>query len=168
MLSMEHQVATSALKVFIDTEFTDPINTGLISLGMVAESGEEFYAEVPYLEAECSDFVRMAVIPLLGKTPDAICTFDELGGRILGWLEMVRRGTEIIEVCFDYQTDWDLLVDAIDYQRPEWCHPKLIRASINQQLLYEFHIQHALPKHHALNDARANRYAYKPSRVTID
>lgn len=151
---------SAPLKVFIDTEFTDPINTGLISLGIVAETGEEFYAEVPYLEAECSDFVRMAVIPLLGKVPDAACTFEELGGRILSWLETVRRDAKGVEICFDYQTDWDLFVDALDYQAPEWCQPRLIRSHLDQRRLHEFHHENALPKHHALYDAKANKFAF--------
>jgi hypothetical protein len=158
---MERQVAASPLKVFIDTEFTDLINTGLISLGMVSETEEEFYAEVPYREAECSDFVRMAVLPLLGEIPNAVCAFDELGGRILGWLETIRRDAEVVEVCFDYQTDWDLFVDALDYRAPEWCQPRLIRSNLDQQRLYEFQKESALPKHHALYDARANRYAFR-------
>lgn len=158
---MERPVATAQLKVFIDTEFTDPINTGLISLGMVAETGEEFYAEVPYLEAECSDFVRMAVIPLLGAVPDAACSFEELGGRILSWLGTIRRDAEVVEVCFDYQTDWDLFVDALDYQTPEWCRPRLILSNLDQRRLYEFQKDSGLPKHHALYDAKANRYAFR-------
>jgi hypothetical protein len=32
---------------FIDTEFTDFINTSMISLGLGAEPGEEFYLEMP-------------------------------------------------------------------------------------------------------------------------
>jgi hypothetical protein len=35
------------LKVFIDTEFTDFIDPYLISIGLVAATGDEFYAEVP-------------------------------------------------------------------------------------------------------------------------
>lgn len=37
-----------ALKVFIDTEFTDFLDPRLISLGLAAESGEGSYGEVPY------------------------------------------------------------------------------------------------------------------------
>lgn len=37
-----------AFNVFIDTEFTDFLDPQLISIGLVAESGEEFYAELPY------------------------------------------------------------------------------------------------------------------------
>jgi len=35
------------LKVFIDTEFTDFLDPQLISIGLVAQSGEKFYAELP-------------------------------------------------------------------------------------------------------------------------
>lgn len=34
------------IKIFIDTEFTDFVDLKLISIRMVAETGEEFYAEV--------------------------------------------------------------------------------------------------------------------------
>lgn len=150
-----------ALKVFIDTEFTDFINTNLISIGMVAETGEEFYAEVPYPENECSDFVRVAVIPLLGREPNAACEFDQLRGRVLTWLEIVRLGNEPMEICFDYQTDWDLFVDALDYRVPEWCQPRLVASNINELLLYSYQKQSGLPLHHALYDARANQYAFR-------
>lgn len=159
-----HIVTTSPLKVFIDTEFTDLINTGLISLGMVAESGAEFYAEVPYRDAECSDFVRMAVIPLLGKIPNAACSFGELRGRMLSWLRQARPDDREVEICFDYQTDWDLFVDALDYETPEWCRPRLILAHLDQTRQYEFLRDRGLPKHHALYDALANRYAFREAK----
>lgn len=57
--------------VFIDTEFTDFVNPQLISIGMVADSGEEFYAEVPFSDDRCSEFVRETVIPLLNQYPNA-------------------------------------------------------------------------------------------------
>ena len=149
------------LKVFIDTEFTDFIHTSLISIGMVAETGEELYAEVPYPEAECSDFVRVAVIPLLGREPNAACEFDQLRSRILTWLGIVRSGNQAVEICFDYQTDWDLFVDALDYRIPDWCRPRLVASNISELLLYSFQKETALPLHHALYDARANRYAFR-------
>ena len=43
-----------SFKIFIDTEFTDFIDIHLISIGMVAQSGEEFYAEVPYPHGSCN------------------------------------------------------------------------------------------------------------------
>lgn len=150
-----------SFKVFIDTEFTDFIDTHLISIGMAAESGKEFYAEVPYPDKSCSAFVREAVIPLLGRIPDAFCMAEDLYAKMIAWLKFVRRGTEDIEICFDYQTDWDLFADVLDYRIPPWCHARRIRESIDELLRYEFHKKNDLPEHHALYDAMANRHAFR-------
>ncbi|QJQ02327.1 hypothetical protein C798_19415 [Herbaspirillum rubrisubalbicans Os34] len=150
-----------ARKIFIDTEFTDFLNCHLISLGMVAGTGEEFYVEVPYPHAACSEFVREAVIPLLGSIENAQCLFEDLRHRILSWLSLIRHDSEIFEICFDFQTDWDLFNDAMDYRIPDWCRPRLIARNINELLRYSFHKKYNLPEHHALYDARANRYAFR-------
>lgn len=150
------------MKIFLDTEFTDFIDLHLISLGMAAETGEEFYAEVPYPDKACSAFVREGVIPLLGTYPDAACATEELRTRIWTWLELVRRcQDDVIEICIDSQTDWNLFADALDYRVPPWCTPKLVAENINELLRYEFHQRHNLPEHHALYDAMANRYAFR-------
>lgn len=149
------------LKVFIDTEFTDFIDPHLISIGMAAASGEEFYAEVPFPDKGCSAFVREAVIPLLGRLPDAACSVDELRSKIIGWLDLIRSRGEEVEICFDYQTDWDLFSDALDYRVPPWCQSRMVSRNINELLRYEFHKKHSLPEHHALYDALANRYAFR-------
>ncbi len=147
--------------VFIDTEFTDFLDPVLISLGIAADSGEEFYAELPYPEKACSAFVREAVIPLLGAVPNAGCTLDELPQRIVTWLRLVKRRDEDVEICFDYQTDWDLFADALDCRVPPWCQARLVSHDINELLRYEFHKKNNLPEHHALYDAMANRYAFR-------
>lgn len=154
------------LKIFIDTEFTDFIDPHLISIGMAAASGEEFYAEVPYPNNGCSAFVREAVIPLLGRLPNAACSVDELRIKIIGWLELVRNRDEEVEICFDYQTDWDLFCDAIDYRVPPWCRTRMVSRNINELLRYEFHQKNQLPEHHALYDAMANRHAFR-ERISI-
>lgn len=46
------------LKIFIAAEFSNFIDADLISLGLTAERGEEFYAEIPYPQATCSPFVN--------------------------------------------------------------------------------------------------------------
>jgi len=149
------------LKIFIDTEFTDFIDCHLISLGMAAGSGEDFYVEVPYPDEACSEFVRESVIPLLGKIPNAQCSFEDLRVRILDWLDIVRNKDEEVEICFDYQADWDLFIGALDYRMPEWCKSRLVARNINELFLYAFHKKHGLPEHHALYDAQANRYAFR-------
>ncbi|MFS2113405.1 hypothetical protein [Herbaspirillum frisingense] len=158
------------LKIFIDTEFTDFIDCHLISLGMVAESGEEFYAEVPYPDAACSSFVREAVIPLLGMLPNSKCEVKDLKEKVIDWFGLVRSKAEFLEICFDYQTDWDLLADAMDSCVPQWCLPRFIGRNINELLRYSFHKKNKLPEHHALYDARANLYAFRerPTMPSID
>ncbi|AYR22310.1 3'-5' exoribonuclease [Herbaspirillum rubrisubalbicans] len=150
-----------SLKVFIDTEFTNFVGPRLISIGMVARSGEEFYAEVPYPLNSCSDFVVETVIPLLGRVPNAFCPANDLSMKLRQWLETVRPDDEDVDICFDYQTDWDLFSDALSGQVPAWCRPCMINRNINELLRYEFHKKNKLPEHHALYDARANRYAYR-------
>ena len=131
----------------------------LISIGMTADRGEEFYAEVPYPEEECSAFVKEVVMPLLGKIPDATCTKQELEGKLRSWLDALNAAHGTLEICFDFQTDWDLFIDALDYQVPKWCVPKQVNRNINELLCYQYHKKNSLPQHHALYDARANRFA---------
>jgi len=149
------------LNIFIDTEFTDFINSQLISIGLVAASGEEFYAEVPYFEPACSTFVKEVVIPLLGEPQGAACSKRELGELLFTWLELVRSGNETLEICFDFQTDWDLFANALGGSVPIWCQARLIGREINELLRYEFHKRNQLPEHHALYDAQAMRYAFR-------
>lgn len=149
------------LKIFIDTEYTDFIDTELISIGMVAETGEEFYAEVPYRAATCSVFVRESVIPLLGREPNAHCLADELRSRIITWLNIVRRRDEEVEICFDSETDWDLFIEAFGYRVPAWCKSRNVTCEINELLRFDFYQSRKLPEHHALYDAMANHYAFR-------
>ena len=110
------------LNVFLDTEFTNFIDTDLISIGMVAQTGEEFYAEVPYPDAACSPFVREVVVPLLDREPLSFCSKPDLGRRILNWLNIVRpRSDSDVCICYDYETDWCLFADALDNQLQARC-----------------------------------------------
>ena len=150
-----------SLNVFVDTEFTNFIDAHLISIGMAAASGEEFYAEVPYPHGSCSEFVRETVLPLLGRVPDAFCAMGDLYVKITNWLQIVRSGEENVDICFDYQTDWDLFTIALNGRVPPWCRPRMVSRNINELLRYKFHKENNLPEHHALYDAQANRYAFR-------
>jgi hypothetical protein len=154
----------SDMNVFLDTEFTDLLDPVLISIGMVAESGEEFYAEVPYTEERCTAFVREAVLPLLGKIPNAACSAFDLRVEMLTWLEIIRHKGEEVLICADNQTDLDLLCHGLDYRAPGWLAGALIGSKIDETLLNEFFTKSGLPRHHALYDARANRHAYRSCR----
>jgi len=153
------------MRIFIDTEFTDFFDCHLISLGMVSESGEEFYCEVPYPETACSTFVHEVVIPLLRRNPHEKCSKSELKIRMFNWFKLIRSSNDTeIKICFDYQTDWDLFVDALDGDVPKSIHPCLVNTEISNLLLYEFWKNNPeLHEHHALHDARANAYAFRES-----
>ena len=63
-----------SIKIFLDTEFTGlHRNTTLISLAMVAETGEEFYAEfTDYDKTQLTDWLNENVVKKLdGNLPDA-------------------------------------------------------------------------------------------------
>ncbi|WP_050464315.1 3'-5' exoribonuclease [Herbaspirillum autotrophicum] len=156
------------MKIFLDTEFTDFVRPHLISIGMAADSDDEFYAEIPYPYDECSDFVREVVLPLLGKFPDATYSKQELAEKLRSWLDVLNAAHGTLEICFDFQTDWDLFIDALDYQVPKWCVQKQVNRNINELLYYEYHKKNALPEHHALYDARANRFAYRERPDVVD
>lgn len=149
-----------ALKVFLDTEFTDFINTELISIGLAAESGEVFYAEVPFEIRECSEFVKAEVIPLLDPMSYA-CSVNDLRNRLHNWLKLVRPSHDDLEICFDYRIDWKLFFDALGDYVPPWCKPRLVGGNIIELLRCEYHQKNNLPEHHALNDAMAMRYAFR-------
>lgn len=151
----------TGVKIFLDTEFTDFFDPHLISIGMVAETGEEFYAEVPYPDEACSAFVREAVIPLLGRFPGSECPLEDLRSRILTWLSIVRNRDEQVDICIDYQTDWELFCVALDYRVPGWCIQRMVAMNINELLRYDYHKKNGNEEHHALYDARANQYAFR-------
>ncbi|AON52329.1 MULTISPECIES: 3'-5' exoribonuclease [Herbaspirillum] len=155
------------INIFIDTEFTDFVDPQLISLGMVAETGEEFYVELPYDLQRCSGFVKETVLPMLGYAPEAQVAKDDLYAKIIQWLRIVRQDNAEVRVCFDYQTDWDLFVGALDSKVPAWCVGRLVANCINEALRCEYHEKNRLPEHHALNDARANRYAFREAPNAI-
>ena len=157
--------------VFLDTEFTSFVRPDLISIGLVAEDGREFYAErTDYRRDECSDFVCETVLPLLGRVPGAACRRPELTRKVRQWFEDLPEPATII---FDYERDWLLLAEAYlgsEHQKP----PANVGETIH---LGRFSITHPLfeqaqnltysqdwPLHHALADARALMAGYRAWR----
>jgi hypothetical protein len=153
--------------VFVDTEFTDFIQIDLISIALVAEDGREFYAErTDYRHEDCNDFVRAAVVPMLGRVADAACTRSELANRLRAWFEALPEPATLV---YDYSTDRDLLVDA--YLGDEFDLPpanvgdNLLLGEVESDLVYQHALNRAYvpgwPRHHALADARAMRAGYR-------
>lgn len=149
------------MQIFLDTEFTNFIDTDLISIGMVAETVQDFYAEVFYPDDHCSAFVREAVIPHLNVSPDVLVARPNLKQLILDWLLVLRpSGDGCIHVCYDYDADWALLEDALELEIPDWLVGINIGSQCNKPARLEFFKKTGLPQHHALHDARALLYSY--------
>lgn len=148
--------------IFLDTEFTGFESPNLISIGLAASTGEEFYAEVPFPKNSISPFVHDVVIPLLSSDLQTYCPFDELHVRLRNWLTVVRVGFEIV-LCFDSQYDETLFRDIFSGFPPPFLRFRNVDANVNELLRHEFHIKNILPEHHALNDALAMRYAFRES-----
>jgi hypothetical protein len=133
----------------------------------VTEDDRTFYAEVPYNLDECSDFVKGVVIPLLGQLPNPeTYQMDQakLHRELIHWLNEIRpegeEGDDRVHIMYDYGTDWDLFVDALNYNVPQWVYGTNINRHLNQLKLIEFRNQPGVAHHHALHDAIGNKYAF--------
>jgi hypothetical protein len=152
------------MKVFLDTEFSNFEQPSLISIGLLTEKGDTFYAEMPaatYLQ-RCSTFVVDAVLPQLGRDPSAFCAPADLARRLESWLNHVRDGQNV-KICVDYWTDWNLVCAALGFRIPDWCSVRNVYRDIDELKRQDFYLQNDVAEHHALHDACANRFAYRQS-----
>lgn len=153
-------------RVFLDTEFTDFKDPHLISLALVADTGEELYIEVPYPLSRCSEFVKEAVLPALGKIPGAFCAIDDVRSRLIDWLTNVRSEDEDVVVAYDYETDWLLMHAAMKHRAPLWCRNTLIWSHLDDLKVEQYFVLNRdAQQHHALHDARANKFGYRGKPV---
>jgi 3' exoribonuclease, RNase T-like len=150
------------VKYFVDTEFIEsgrknPVT--LISIGIVAEDGREFYAVSSEFSAdEASDWVRKNVIPYLGNEPRTY--IDDIRRGVLAFI-----GTDKPEF-WGYYADYDWVVlcqlfgAMVDLPKgwPMFCRDI-------KQMAMELGNPRG-PKsqdveHNALSDARWNKFAYE-------
>ncbi|MBN3748304.1 3'-5' exoribonuclease [Burkholderia sp. Se-20373] len=146
-------------RFFVDTEFTDFEAPQLISLAIVGENGSEFYGEcTDYDTARCSDFVRAAVLPQLGRFRERAMPFNQLRQALRAWIGGIPTGSKPV-LCYDLVTDLSLVQFLFDGQLPEGWMLEDIRGQIDPRRQAEYFARHG-GEHHALHDARANAYAY--------
>ena len=161
------------MQVFFDTEFTSlDANRmrGLISVGLVAQNGQVFYAELSddWDESMCSLFVLDTVIPLL-EGGEHIMPVETLAVRLKVWLESLTD-KEVILRSDCPSVDWPFLEEIFNFHG--W--PKNLRQKcgtiyfshdyqINryQAALGEYWKANAAQQHHALVDARSLLFAWK-------
>ena len=170
--------------IFIDTEFTDFLSSQLISLGAITLDGKhEFYVEISdYPSKMNSEFVNKIVVPLLNPAVFGKKKV-EAGASFYCWLEEMGES----KLCIDYSGDWDLALDLSECFPQNIIGSIMMQNELNQQVLnfaqaasrtdfgwlFEkvqqqynggfldfFHRNPHQKQHHALADARANRYAY--------
>ena len=159
-------------KIFIDTEFTNFHNKGLISIGLIEmESQETFYMEcLDYKKEENSDFVKKNIVPLLNGSGD---TTKEVINKMLTWLDKWE------EYCFvgDSETDYQIITR--ETKLPKKCRGfiyvehymeevlnirsdemKTIISERFSEYCEEYFYVNNKKAHHALEDAKANRWAF--------
>lgn len=149
--------------IFADCEFTDFLACELVSVGLVAADGREFYAERnDYDEAACNAFVRAAVLPQLGRCHDRVFTREGLRAALLEWLAGFDGGF----VCVDHPTDWDLLLDVLDTTPSGWkgLHVGQLVDNAKRERYFSAHGG----RHHALHDARALRASMPADLPSLD
>lgn len=180
--------------LLLDTEFTDFINTEMISMGIVSEDGKhEFYIELnDYRPQVCSEFVKMNIIPRLDQKKYGVSRI-EASARLYCWLEELG---EEYAMCPDNIVDWEIFVDLIEEIPPNiqntpvmmWTElRKRIMAKADQlqtpdlnwffsmatQAFHdgfrEYFLRNPSPKqHHSLADSKANRSGWIKAHQWLD
>lgn len=147
------------MRCFLDTEYTNTDRPLLISVGLVAEDGREFYAEATdgWSPEECSPFVIEHVLPHLGKPPAVVATRAAIRATIASWLSSFG---EPVTIIYDLRADWQVLGALFDDlpnraglhgQFLRWRDPAI--AERFQHWTEAWFTNHG-PRHNALIDAR--------------
>jgi hypothetical protein len=154
-------MTSSFTRVFVDAEFSNLTDMHLISLALVSEKGDQFYVELSdYLKDSCNPFVCTAVLPLLSRSGEAVMSRERIQVSLMKWLEKVQGTCDAVVASFDFIGDYSALVESLG-QEPGWLRAENVRGQIDETVREQFFQLTGLPKHHALHDALALRYAYR-------
>lgn len=139
------------LNVFLDTEFTNFEKLGLISIGLVSEQADEFYAEnLEFDRSECSDFVIETVIPKLNNQAYALSE-KCLREKLFEWLTTLLTQHEYLIIHVDYQGDIMILEKLLtEYPSMNRLSYSLFRPNHLNDLTQN---EYDKNRHHALWDA---------------
>ena len=164
-------------RIFFDTEFTSLTQDAkLISIGLVDESGQRsFYAELSntWQLADVSEFAKQEVIPLLeglvGLGGDAVMTMHQLAGKLHAWIKGL--GEPVMLATDSLQWDWPWILALFRDHWPENLSTEPLLLTMNYlddfdgfeaaiQSAYRGESGSGLRRHHALDDAKANRIGW--------
>lgn len=158
------------MKIFFDTEFTGlHQNTTLISIGLVAETGETFYAELnDYDESQLNGWLHENVIAHLGNA-DFVGSQNEVASAIQSWLKQFDRVEMWSDVlAYDWVLFCNLFGSAFDIPQNVYYIPfdlatlfkiKDIDPDVNREEFAE--LQNGAEKHNALWDAMVIKACYE-------
>ena len=160
--------------IFFDCEFTklqlplDPEPNELISIGCISENGAQFYAENSCYKVEnCSEFVVATVLPLL-QGGDHLMHYSMIAKQLRTWIEDFNDGITMWSDApyFDWQH--------VNHMFETWGwpgnldrKPQPLVFNYTQGVRFDNGVEEAfrtfkptLRRHHALDDATANRHGY--------
>lgn len=173
-----HSEGTGQLRIFFDTEFTD-LDPGalLISIGLVSEDGRTFYAELcdTWRLDDVSDFTKAEVLPLL-EGGDYLMTKADLSKRLAAWLTNFAQPVQLATDSLAWDWPWIQRL----FSAPGAWPANLERTPLwlTMNYLNDFdkfdHTANAafesggLRRHHALDDAMANRLGWFAAGGDID
>lgn len=161
---------TLCMRFFLDTEWADTLGSELVSVALVAENGEFFYAERDTLPEYPTDFVRQVVYRQLDRGPSA-CSDEAMTRSARAFLVRGRSPA----IYSDYANDLQLLryvLAGFDLSEAEVsaCGPapeamvtEVIHDKVTLTLVeayFEAHPHVRARRHHALVDAEVLRQAW--------
>ena len=163
------------MRVYLDTEFTQFTQPQLISIGLAAEDGREFYAVSKSFSAgQSSAFVRNVVLPIIEHGPTAALDRRELQASLKQWF---NESAESLQIVCDFVMDAELLLELIDGQTDLRLREFNVAgvsvlsgvedAEIGESIDVYFAEPRQWPRHHALEDARALRHACAGLNLTM-
>ncbi len=163
--------------IFFDCEFHDLVKTPkLISIGLVSEDSREFYAELSdtYEVSDCSEFTCDTVLPLL-EGGEALKSLRELRGRLHDWLTSIGEPVTLAtdSLAWDWPRIHELFPAPKDWPVNVAVRPLLLTMNyMNDYDKFEMVVDAAfadgLRRHHALDDAKANRLGWMAAGGTVD
>lgn len=149
------------MRIFLDTEYTNPTDRELISLGMVSEDGtRELYLErTDFPREQCNAFVLKHVLPLLGASGASGLPSHDLGPCLHDWFRSLPRS---VRIAADSSMDLALLrrflgADPTNLARELYDLRPLIDTTTYHSAVERYYGKNLAPRHHALHDARAHR-----------
>ena len=170
--------------IFLDTEFTDLKDPHLISIGLITEDGKhELYLErSDYDKSSSSAFVKAVVEPLIETRGIPL---HEISQKLYHWLAMLPITNCTYKIICDYMSDWEMLIDVVEnlplsiesdvellYSALEASGTihgmksgNIIETCTRARNVFKMGVEdyfykNKLPHHHALHDARANRFGW--------